>query len=355
MKSLLISSILFFSLSSFAQSENDQALSFMSYMSSQIVHRPLNATETSALRTNGRQAFRSIAESWFLEASFQDSAQQFVETLIMASGTLDGVDYSLPGYLGRDIARRRRPYAEIIRASTCVNKDGNSIACDTGAPYSAGLLTTRAYLASTKGAYNIARASKMIKRFLCTEYPLPEVEEPRLTTTELIPQFATTAGTISFGNGNNCYSCHSQFGHHTQFFVKFDLNGVYTASANGIQNPAATDGFSQNGLATSHLSSPARAGQESSRILGRPAANLREAAVLITQSSRFLPCAAKNLMKHYLRLSDQNLDTVKADLYQRIALDARALQSEPSLSHLLTAIITNPAVFESFRNSGAQP
>jgi hypothetical protein len=163
------------------------------------------------------------------------------------------------------------------------------------------------------------------------------------------------AGAITFGNGNNCYSCHSQFGHHTQFFVKFNLNGLYVASATGVQNPGATDGFSQNGLATSHLRDAARAGQEQSQILGRPAANLRDAALAITQSPRFLPCAAKNLMKHYLRLSDQNLETVKGDLYQRIALDARALQSEPSLSHLLISVIAHPAVFDSFRNSGAQP
>jgi hypothetical protein len=193
MKILLTLLLILCSIPAWAQSEGDQALSYMAYLSSQIVHRPLTAAETSSLRTGGRQAIRSVAQGWVSEAAFQDSAQQYIETLMMASGTLDGVDYSLPGYLGRDIARRTRPYADLLRATSCVNRAGQNIACDTGAPYAAGILTTRAYMASTKGAYNIARASKMMRRFLCTEYPLPEVEEPKLAAADLIPQFATTA------------------------------------------------------------------------------------------------------------------------------------------------------------------
>lgn len=338
-----------------AQTNNNSAVSYMSFLSSKLVNRPLTAQETNLIRSQGQASFGQIITSWTDDPRFFQSAKQYVELLLATNGSNDGVNFDLPGYLGLDIARRKRPYKDLITAQNCVNQNGQNIPCDTGAPFTAGVLTTKAFMKKAQGAYNIARAGKLMTEFLCTTYPLPDALEPKLNQADMVPELGTTSGAITFGNGNNCYSCHSQFGHHTQFFVKFDLNGNYVANATGLQSLGATDGFSQNNLLVSHLREPARARSESSQILGRPAANLQEASQVIANSNLFLPCAIKHLMRHFLRLTDQNMASIKPDLFEKITQDALALNPDPSFSHLLTAIITNPNVYNSFRKTGALP
>ncbi|MGE4130764.1 MAG: hypothetical protein AB7F86_03955 [Bdellovibrionales bacterium] len=352
----VVGMVLIWSSSALAQVADAPTLvSYLSIFSTQIAHRPLKASEIAQINSQGTNAFPAIVRSWFAEPQFLESAQMFMENLIRTNGVTDTVDMNIPGYLARDIARRERPYTDFVTASTCVNAAGQNMACDSNAPFSAGVLTTKAFLVTKAGPYNISRAGKMISKFLCTTYPLGDSEEPKIAQSALIDQFATTSGKITFGNGNNCYSCHSQFGHHAQFFVRFDLNGNYQVGATGIQNPAATDGFSTNGLMTSHYRDPARAADQSSQILGKPAANLGEAGRLLAQSSRFLPCAVKNLMFHYMRLPQDTLDSIKPDLYIQIANQAKAVNPDPSLSHLLSAIILNQNVLDSFKKSGALP
>ena len=356
MKNLIFISFLLASPFVFGQSSDVVAAkSYMSLLSSQIVGRPLNASEINLIERGAERSFSQIVRQWVSSPEFLDSAQRYVEVFTRTSGQSGGVSYDLPGYIGRDIARRSRPYKELITANSCVDRNGNQTACDTGSPFSAGLLTTRAFLRTTKGAYNISRAGKMTSRFLCSTYPLPQSEEPKLDRAALVPEFATTSGEITFGNGNNCYSCHAQFGKHTQVFIKFNLDGTYVPSATGLQVTGATDGFSNNNLLTSHLRDPVRAQSERSEILGQPVQNLREAALVMANSQRFLPCAVQNMMRHFLRLSDQNMLSIKTDLYQVIANEAIRLRSEPSFSHLIEAIVTNANVYNSFKNSGARP
>lgn len=340
----------------FAQSATTaQVLSYMRYLSSMLVHRSLTSAEVTRLQSEGRVAIAPIVEAWTREENFSQSVRIYVENLLQVSGTSNGINYSLPGNLGLDIARRNRPYGDLLTASQCVNASGQVIACDTNAPFTAGVLTTRAFMVRYAGAYNISRAGKMTYKFLCMEYPFPQNEEPPLAQQDLIPQFSTTAGAITFGNGNNCYSCHSQFGHHAQLMVKFDASGFYQANASGLQNPNAGDGASFNGLMTSHMINPARAANERSQMLGRPAANLAEAARAIVDSRRFLPCATKNLMKHYLKLKDQDVTTIRPELLEEITKIARDRNPQPSFSDLMVSIVSHPKVFDSFIKTGVQP
>ncbi len=338
-----------------AQENVSGVLSYMGYLSSMFVHRSLNSNEVSRIQSQGRSAILPIVTGWTNEDNFAQSARIYVENLMQVSGTENGINFNLPGYLAADIARKNRPYAHLLTASDCVDQNGQTIACDTNAPFSAGILTTRAFMVKYAGAYNISRAGKMTYKFLCLDYPFPVNEEPPIPQQELIPQFATTAGAITFGNGNNCYSCHSQFGHHSQFMVKFDADGFYQNAATGLQNPNAGDGASTNGLMTSHYRTPSRAASERGQIVGRPANNLAEAAVAITQSRRFLPCATKNLMRHYLKLKDQDLATIRPELLEEISRAARERSPQPSFSDLLISIVNHPKVFDSFIKSGVRP
>ncbi|MES3038866.1 MAG: hypothetical protein V4736_13235 [Bdellovibrionota bacterium] len=351
---LLISSLVFNS-SAFAQTENEKALSYLSYMSSQIVGRPLNSSEINLLKGQGPAAFDQIITTWTSDAAFTIRVQKYVENLVRANGETAGTNYNLPGWLGKALAANRRPYKELLTSTTCYSQAGQAIPCDTNAPFTAGVLTTKAYLSIYKGAYNISRAGKIIREYLCTDYPLSDAEEPRLEITDMIPQFATTAGKITFGNGNNCYMCHSQFGLHAQLFVKFDLNGVYQPGATGVQAIGATDGFSANSTLTSHLIDPNRASNEQTRILGQSVSNLAEAARVVTESPRFLPCAAKNMMRYFLRLSDPNLASVKPEVFTQIVTAAKVKNPEPGFAELIHAILIDPSVYGSFKKSGAMP
>ncbi len=347
---------LIFPAAGFAQNESRaQVLSYMRYLSSMLVHRSLTSAEATRLQSEGKAAIAPIVEQWTREENFSQSVRIYVENLLQVSGSSNGINFSLPGNLGLDIARKNRPYGDLLTASQCVNASGQVIACDTNAPFTAGVLTTRAYLVKYAGAYNISRAGKMTYKFLCMEYPFPQNEEPSLTQQDLIAQFATTAGAITFGNGNNCFSCHSQFGHHAQFMVKFDANGFYQANGSGLQNPGAGDGASFNGLMTSHFISSARAANERSQMLGRQAANLAEAARAMVDSRRFLPCATKNLMKHYLKLKDQDVVTLRPELLEEITKLAKTRNAQPSFADLLITIISHPKVFDSFTKTGVQP
>lgn len=334
--------------------DKPQALSYMSFLSVRLVGRSLNTTEINLLKAEGSKAFTSIVGNWVNEAGFAASMQIYTDTLMGTSGVSTAGDFNLPGYLAKDIVLKKKPYSELLTAQSCVNSTGQPIACDTQAPFTAGVLTTKAFLVTYKGAYNISRAGKLLKKFTCSSYPLSEADEPRLTQEELITQFATQAGKITFGNGNNCYSCHSQFGLHTQFFVKFDTNGVYKSIANGLQNTstAVTDGFSTNSTYTSHLKSPARAQDESSRIFGRTARNLAEAAKIIVEHPRFKTCAVQNLMKYSLRLSDQDLASVNVALFEEIAKSAMLINTDPHFSDLVKSIVTNKHVFNSYKKLG---
>lgn len=347
---------LIFYVSSEAQTANNaQVLSYMRYLSSMMVHRSLNSTEVTRLQTEGKAAIAPIVEQWTREENFSQSVRIYVENLLQVSGTSNGINYNLPGNLGLEIARRNRPYADLLTASQCVNASGQVIACDTNAPFTAGVLTTRAYMVRYAGAYNISRAGKMTTKFLCMDYPFPQNEEPSITQQELISQFATTAGAITFGNGNNCYSCHSQFGHHAQLMVKFDASGFYQAGATGLQNPNVGDGASFNGLMTSHYANPSRASSERGQMLGVPAANLSEAARAMVSSRRFLPCATRNLMKHYLKLKDQDVATLRPELLDEITKIASSRNPQPTFADLMISIISHPKVFDSFAKTGVQP
>lgn len=356
MRNLMLLTLIGFVGSASAQvADSATAVSYLSLFSTQIAHRPLNAAEVAMIKAQGTNAFPQIVRAWYSEPQFLESAQMYMENLIRTSGQTATVDMRTPSNLARDVARRERPYSDFVTATTCVNATGGTVACDTNAPFNAGVLTTKAFLVSKAGPYNISRAGKMINRFLCTTYPLPEADEPKIAQTALIDQFATTAGKITFGNGNNCYSCHSQFGHHAQFFVKFDLNGNYQLNATGVQNPGATDGYSTNNTMTSHYREPARAASEASQIFGQAAANLGEAGRVLADNRRFLPCAVQNLMFHYMRLPQTSVASIKPELYIAIANQAKAVNPNPSISHLLTAIITNQNVYDSFKKSGALP
>ena len=124
------------------------------------------------------------------------------------------IDFGLPGNLAAYLVKNDRPWSEIITASDCYDAAGKAIKCDSGAPYGAGVLTTRAILLSRSGRFNLTRASTITRTFACKTYPIdPEELQPRVDKTWLIDMFQANnpeeqtveEARNGFGNGFGCY------------------------------------------------------------------------------------------------------------------------------------------------------
>ena len=317
----------------------------------QVVGRSLNATELSALEKNGGAALRSIVGDWVAEPAFAKTARDYTSIKLKASGQREGLDLDLPGNLAEHLVKNKRPHEEILTARTCFDRTGQETACDTGAPYGAGVLGTRAFLSNNASRFNLKRARAMMGTFACLDYPMPHELQPPLERDLLIAMFkvdqAPDGTSGAFGNGHACYACHSQFGAHAQLFVRFDSAGVWKSDATGLQEPGGEPGRSKGTLFTSHMQLPERARDESSQMLGHKVANLAAAAAVIAESPLFLPCATRSFMGFVFGLADSEVLLIPDAVIEEIVAAARAAEAKPTLAKLTHEALTHPAVIRS--------
>jgi hypothetical protein len=250
----------------------------------------------------------------------------------------------------------------LITEQACYDAAGQVIECDTGAQFMAGVLTTRAYLTSRASRFNLTRSSAIMGNFACRGYPMEAELEPRAERLELIGMFQ--ADTVEeqtddrarngFGNGFGCYTCHGQFSLHAQLFVKFDASGTYHEDATGIQDPEGELGRSVGSLMASHFSDPARAANQSSRMLGQDVANLAEAGQVLSQSPTFLPCVIQRSLNFMLGL-DHGVVTYDPALLEAIVAKIGERSSEPSYQDIIVELLSNSSVMLSVSNNLRRP
>lgn len=327
-----------------------QIVSYMREISQLLVSRPLQPAEAAQLEQNGIDAVEPVLRAWGQDPAFAENAKYLVQQELKASGERDGIDFELPGNLVRHVVENELPWKTILTADYCIDASGAEIECDTGAPYAAGVLGTRAYLAGNASRFNLGRANRMMEVFACRIYPMEGELQPYLEKETLIPMFRANSPdeqTVAeaeggFGNGSGCYTCHGQFGAHAQLFVKYDEAGNYVADADGIQDPDGELGRSVNGLMTSHMVDPTAAASERSQMFGQTVANLGEAAATIADSDPFLPCQARNLLTFVLGLS--HAAEIDKEMLAAIGEQARAYHEDPTYADLAVAAFTNPQV-----------
>jgi hypothetical protein len=317
-----------------------------------LAGRVLSAAEREQIEAQRGGAIRPILEAWGDEPAFAEAARSMMESRLAVSGTRDGIDFNLPGNTVAQVVRTRAPWSEILTADTCYSASGNETPCDTGAPYAAGVLATRAFMSSRAGRFNLTRAGTVLGVFSCKKYPLSDEAEPPIERSRLLSMFQATsseeqteeAAKAGFGNGLACYSCHGQFGPHAQLFVRFDRDGIWHADATGLQNPdpAAQLGESVNGLMASHLVNPAEAGEERSQMFGETVENLAEAAKVIGASPDFQSCAVRSALEYGLGL-DRGA-RVDDRLLVEIADGIRADHAEPTFQDIVVATFADPRV-----------
>lgn len=308
--------------------------------------RELEPAELARIEQEKYDAIVPIVSAWTKEQAFPEAARRLISTKLSVSGTRDGIDFELPGNLAAYVVREDEPFSMILKADHCVDGEGKKRDCDTGAPFQAGVLGTRAFLASRASRFNLTRASTMLATFACTHYPLRPELEPRLPRERLIELFkadlAPDSGAEAFGNGTACYSCHAQFGAHAQLFVRFDEKGTYRAEASGVQDPGGELGRAKDGLFASHLDEPEEARDEKSQMFGKPVNNLKEAAAVLAESDSFVPCQIDNLVRYALRIPAKTTlpPEVTAEIVERAGAD-------PTFSALVIHTFAHPRVVAS--------
>jgi hypothetical protein len=337
-----------------AQISGADAVRYMSRVAPMLVGRTLTLAEIDALEAGSGLSIRPMLAAWVREPGFAQAARMFVQVKLGASGQRDGIDFELPGNLAHKLVSDDRPWSELVTAETCVDAAGAPMACDTGAPYTAGVLTTRAFLAGNVSRFNLRRASTLMRAFACRGYPMEATLQPPLNPAVLIPMFrAQTAeeqvveeARAGFGNGLACYSCHSQFGAHAQLFVRYDEGGVWRGDATGLQDPNGELGRSDRGLFTSHMADPSEASSEDSQMFGRAVANLREAGLILASSDVFQTCMTRNLVEFGFGITETQAAKLNRVVIDEIVSLARATQADPTLGQLTTETFAHPSIVQ---------
>lgn len=333
------------------------ALSYLGDLAPMLLGRVLSPEEKSWVVQRVQdgapteEVVRTALEAWAEDPFLAETARDYVQQTLSVSGQSGDVDFELPGNLARFLVLEERPWQELLTADTCIGGDLRPTDCGTGAPFAAGVLGTRAYLASRASRFNLTRASTMMAAFACQHYPLSEGLEPRLPREQLISMFRADTPedqenpdvADAFGNGFACYSCHGQFGAHAQFFVRFDETGLWREDATGLQAPDAELGVSPGGLFTSHFADPAEAALPRSQMLGQPAEDLAEAAAILAASPEFLQCTANGVLDYTLRLDERS--KVPRDLLVDIAEEIAAAESA-TFQRILVASLAHPRVID---------
>lgn len=318
-----------------------------------MLGRVLSSEERALVAAQGGAAIRPVLEGWGSDPGLRSSMRVLWDMKLSVGGSHGEFSHALPGNLVTHVVRDQLPWSTILTADKCFRADGSDYPCDSGAPYSAGILTTRAFLESRSGRYNLTRARAIVSGLLCDAYPLADDVEPRIERSRLIPMFQEDIGDAKedketedgFGNGLACYTCHGQFALHAQLFVKFDRDGLWRGNATGRQRDIAMGaqlGESEAGLFASHLESPEESASERSQILGVPVENLGEAGRVIAQSDKFLACSSRSLVEYAFALDLSH--SVSTATFARIAEQLRAEGVDPSLQDILVATFSEPAV-----------
>lgn len=327
---------------------------YLAKIAPKIAGRSLTLEENALIDAGGEETLTTVLEGWTNDPGFGEAVRYMVSDMLHASGERDGVDFELPGNLAAEIATTDLPWSTILTADYCVGPDGAHIECDTGAPYTAGVLATRAYLIANKGRFNLTRAKQMLEIFACRKYPMePEIQIP-LEKEVLIPMFraqkpeeqTVEEAKGGFGNGVACYTCHSQFGAHAQLFVKYNGSGLWVGDATGLQDPNNELGRSVNDLYTSHMFDPVAATSERSQMFGVPVENLRDAGEVISSSPLFQQCTVKNLIGRSFGVPSGATEDIDKEVVAEIAQRVTANDDDPTLRAYVMELFTDRRIIE---------
>ncbi|MBL9024245.1 MAG: hypothetical protein JNL21_18775 [Myxococcales bacterium] len=327
---------------------------YLSKIAPPLVGRVLSPAENAQIDAEGGAAIDPILRAWQTEPALVQAARVMMEEKLSVSGQGADVDYALPGNLVEHVVASDLPWSEILTATSCYDAEGAPIECDSGAPFTAGVLTTRGFLKSRASRFNLTRSSTLMRAFACQVYPQEETLQPKVPLDQLKPMFAITDLSeanaedvaAAVNTGCACNDCHGQFAAHAQLFVKFDEEGLYRPEATGLQDPEGELGRSTDGLMASHFEVESVAASEASQLFGTPVANLAEAGRALAEHPIFLQCAAQNVLEYTLRIDTAGPlgKAVSSDMLEAIAARAEEDHLDPTFPEIVHAVFTDADV-----------
>jgi hypothetical protein len=328
-------------------------LTYARQLATTLAGRPVTAEERVLIAKEGAKSIKPLLKSWLESAFFPKAFRSRVDMMLSTSGKRNSVDFNLPGNLAAYIASNKLPIETLLTADYCVGASGAQIECDTGAPFNAGVLGTRAFLMGHTGRFNLGRANSMLNAFACVHYPMSSTLQPPTPKDELITNFRVTSkdeadeqGAGGFGNGLACYGCHSQFSAHTQLFVKFNDVGVYSAAATGIQSKTLEFGRSDGGFFASHFVDPVRSADERSNMFGSEVQDLSQAAKVLAASESFKECMVSKVITHGMNLDSESAGKITREALQEIVKTLPA--NNASIQDFYLAVLSHSIVLDAF-------
>ena len=95
------------------------------------------------------------------------------------------------------------------------------------------------------------------------------------------------------------------------------------------------------GLFTSHFQDPARARSEQTQVLGVEVSGLEQAAQVVAESPRFVPCAVRHFLAYGFDLAESEVTAIDDATVAEVTRDAGA---DPSLRAMMRAAFAHPDV-----------
>ncbi len=340
-----------------------QTLDYMRYVGPSLLGRVLTDEEEAQIAAGSASAVKPMIQTWVTDEGFVEAVKSMLEIRLGSNGKRGSADFNLPGYLVRHVVKNNLPWSKVVTSDTCYDANDTAIPCDTGAPYTAGVLTTRGFLAGNEGRFNLGRARSMLLTFMCRDYPAepevqPYVDKPRLklmfrASNAAEQMVAEVAG--GFGNGLACFSCHGQFSNHSQPYVKFDMSGMWISEANGLQSLTGQLGESDHETMASHFDVPAEAASEKAQWFGAEIDNLASGAAVMGKSPKFHECAVQQLIDMGVGL-DLGFDAkvnglaVLGSFLTDIAQSVTATSPDPTIQELAIATYSDVRVMAATLN-----
>ena len=335
---------------------HEQVTTYLRTIDSMVGGRSIKKKERAMIIEKGIAAVRPILEELTSHDNFATISRAMLEDLVGASGK-DAFNGDLPGNLMVYLVKNNLPYSQIITADFCVDDDQSKIPCDSGAPFNAGLLTTRMYLTGARSRFNLSRAIEVMENFACQSYPMDPDLQPSAPKEVLIDSFRAEKPSEqdmiveTSARMTNCYLCHGQFALHTQPFIRFDENGYYRTETNGMQTPDLSPGESKHGdrlFYSSHYALPGevryQALSEGGNVFGKDVANLREMGLAIASHEAFRTCSIKRALSFHLQIEPSKVELIPSRVFADIKNKIGA--EDPTYQKIVLETFSHPEIIQ---------
>lgn len=268
-----------------------------------LLVRRLPTNEEFEQASSGSEGYQTVIRKYLNSNAFLNTMRVYLNQSFGFSGTVDlnnnTIDANEPQNLILYIIKNDLSYKTALTADYCV---GNNLEKKARCPtfqnsvrnlqnYGAGVVTTQAWLALKKTAYNFRLVSETHRHFSCEEYP--DSVAPGMAVSQIAGSHKTFNQTS--GQTPTCYSCHKTMNPRATVFYNFNVNGIFSSNRSGTTMRDNGD-LSQISDLMEGNATPTYFDEEA----GTPAEinTSRDYGEVITKSSRFEVCTVQRFFNY---------------------------------------------------------